>query len=116
MVRHQRIVDVGQPAGEQLHRLHFGNNMMELNFHREEEEAGGHQQFLMGLKASALKNEELLDMFYDLIIENYDYVGNYLIFCFMMHMMFLLRLQTTSRWMSLKRCMSTLSWLYALLL
>ncbi|MCR5835550.1 MAG: DUF4317 domain-containing protein [Lachnospiraceae bacterium] len=60
----------------------IGNNMMELNFHREEEQPGGHQQFLMGLKASALKNEELLDMFYDLIIENYDYVGNYLILLF----------------------------------
>lgn len=60
----------------------IGNNLLELEFPREEELPGGHQQFLMGLKASALKNEELLDSFYDLIIENYEYVGNYLIVLF----------------------------------
>lgn len=60
----------------------IGNNLIELEFPREEEQPGGHQQFLMGLKASALKNEELLDSFYDLVIENYSYVGNYLIVLF----------------------------------
>lgn len=60
----------------------IGNNLMELEFPREEEQPGGHQQFLMGLKSSALKNEELLDSFYDLVIENYSYVGNYLIVLF----------------------------------
>lgn len=60
----------------------IGNNLLELEFPQEEELPGGHQQFLMGLKASALKNEELLDSFYDLIIENYEYVGNYLIVLF----------------------------------
>lgn len=60
----------------------IGNNLLELEFPQEEELPGGHQQFLMGLKASALKNEELLNSFYDLIIENYEYVGNYLIVLF----------------------------------
>lgn len=47
-----------------------------------EEEAGGRQQFLMGLKSSDFKNEELLDRFYEMIINSYDYVGNYLILLF----------------------------------
>lgn len=58
------------------------NNLLELEFPPEEEAAGGKQQFLMGLKASALKEEGLLDRFYDLIIDTYDYVGNYLILLF----------------------------------
>jgi len=57
----------------------LGNNLLELEFPMEEEQAGGKQQFFMGLKASALKDEGLLDRFYDLIIDTYDYVGNYLI-------------------------------------
>ena len=57
----------------------LGNNLLELDFPREEEDAGGKQQFFMGLKKTGLKEEGLLDRFYDLIIETYDYVGNYLI-------------------------------------
>lgn len=57
----------------------LGNNLLELPFPMEEEHSGGKQQFFMGLKASALKEEGLLDRFYDLIIDTYDYVGNYLI-------------------------------------
>lgn len=60
----------------------IGNNLLELNFPLEEEEPGGKQQFLMGLRESALKNDELLDTFYHLIIENYEYAGNYLILIF----------------------------------
>ena len=37
---------------------------------------------LMGLRESALKNDDLMDTFYDLVIENYSYVGNYLILVF----------------------------------
>ena len=57
----------------------IGNNLMELEFPMEEEDAGGKQQFLMGLKESKLKNEALLDAFYQLVIDTYDYAGNYLI-------------------------------------
>lgn len=60
----------------------IGNNLLELNFPLEEEEPGGKQQFLMGLRESALKNDELLETFYQLIIENYEYAGNYLILIF----------------------------------
>ena len=59
-----------------------GNNILELEFPAEEEAPGGRQQFLMGLRESALKSDELTDAFYDLVIENYSYVGNYLILVF----------------------------------
>lgn len=60
----------------------IGNNLLELNFPLEEEAAGGRQQFLLGLRESKLKNPELLDRFYDMVIESYDYTGNYLILLF----------------------------------
>lgn len=60
----------------------IGNNILELEFPTAEEAAGGRQQFLMGLRESALKNDELVDAFYDLVIDSYDYVGNYLILIF----------------------------------
>lgn len=60
----------------------MGNNLIDLNFPLVEEKEGGKQQFLMGLRESRLKNEGLLDTFYKLIIDSYDYVGNYLILVF----------------------------------
>ena len=60
----------------------LGNNLLELEFPLAEEETGGRQQFLMGLRESKLKNDDLLDTFYDMIIDSYDYVGNYLILIF----------------------------------
>lgn len=59
-----------------------GNNLLQLEFPLKEEEPGGRWQFLMGIKESGLKNEELLERFYDLVIEHYDFVGNYLILLF----------------------------------
>ena len=59
-----------------------GNNVLNLEFPLEEEKPGGKQQFLMGLRESKLKNDELLDAFYDMIVENYGYAGNYLILIF----------------------------------
>lgn len=59
-----------------------GNNLLELHFPNDEEMTGGRQQFLLGLRESKLKNPELLDRFYDMVIENYDYAGNYLILIF----------------------------------
>ena len=58
------------------------NNLLSLEFPREEEEVGGKQQFLMGIRESRLKNQELIDRMLDLIIENYVYSGNYLILLF----------------------------------
>ncbi len=60
----------------------IGNNLLELEFPLEEESAGGRQQFLTALRSSALQNEELLERFYDLIIDQYEYAGNYLILIF----------------------------------
>ena len=60
----------------------LGNNLLELEFPMDEEFSGGRQQFFMGLKASALENEDMLDRFYEQVIEKYDYVGNYLILLF----------------------------------
>lgn len=60
----------------------IGNNLLELNFPLDEEAAGGRQQFLLGLRESKLKNPELLERFYDMVIESYDYTGNYLILLF----------------------------------
>lgn len=59
----------------------IGNNILELDFAKDEG-AGGKQQFFMGLRASELKNEELLDTFYDFIIEGYESESNYLILVF----------------------------------
>ena len=60
----------------------LGNNLLELHFPIEEEEVGGRQQILMALRASKLENEALLDTYYDLVIDTYDYTGNYLILLF----------------------------------
>ena len=57
----------------------MGNNLLELEFPIDEEALGGRQQILMALRASKLEDEALLDTYYDLIIDSYDYVGNYLI-------------------------------------
>ena len=59
-----------------------GNNILELEFPMEEEAVGGKQQFLMGLRESELKNDELLDAFYDMVIASYIHPGNYLILLF----------------------------------
>uniref|UniRef100_UPI004055EAFE DUF4317 family protein n=1 Tax=Agathobacter sp. TaxID=2021311 RepID=UPI004055EAFE len=57
----------------------LGNNLLELHFPLEEEEVGGRQQILMALRESKLEDENLLDAYYDLIIDTYDHTGNYLI-------------------------------------
>ena len=52
----------------------IGNNLLELKFAEGEDISGGKQQYLLGLRESGLKNPELLEHLYDMIIENYDYV------------------------------------------
>lgn len=56
-----------------------GKNLLTMEFPLASEEAGGTQDFLMQLRASSLKDENLLEEFYDKIIENYYSVENYLI-------------------------------------
>lgn len=60
----------------------LGNNILELDFPLEEEATGGKQHFLYALRNDGLSSEELLDRLYDLIIDSYNYVGNYLILVF----------------------------------
>lgn len=60
----------------------IGNNLLELKFPIKEEEVGGRQHILMALRASKLEDENLLDTFYDLVIDTYDHAGNYLIVLF----------------------------------
>lgn len=59
-----------------------GNNLLELGFEPGEELSGGKQNFLLGLRDSELKNDALADRLFELIIDNYDYGGNYLILLF----------------------------------
>jgi len=56
-----------------------GKNLLTMEFPLASEEAGDTQDFLMQLRASSLKDENLLEEFYDKIIENYYSVENYLI-------------------------------------
>lgn len=60
----------------------IGNNMLDLKFLSEEQGTGGKQQYFLGLRESGLKNQELLEHLYDMIINDYDYAGNYLILVF----------------------------------
>ncbi len=57
----------------------IGKNLLNLEFPLASEEEGGAQEFLLRLRDSKLKDDELLDSFYDKVIETYEYVGNYLI-------------------------------------
>lgn len=56
-----------------------GKNLVNLDFPLDTEMEGGPQEFLLRLRNSRLQDEELLESFYDRIIETYDYPGNYLI-------------------------------------
>ena len=56
-----------------------GKNMLNLEFPLDSEKQGGTQEFLFRLRESKLKDDTLLDEFYDKVIASYEYVGNYLI-------------------------------------
>lgn len=57
----------------------LGKNLLTLEFPLTTEDEGGTQDFLLRLRDSKLKDESLLEEFYDKIIETYEFVGNYLI-------------------------------------
>ena len=57
----------------------IGKNLLNMEFPFEAEEEGGTQDFLMQLKSTALKDDNLLEEFYDKVIEHYYSVENYLI-------------------------------------
>lgn len=57
----------------------IGKNLLNLEFPLSSEEEGGTQDFLLRLRESKLKDDALLEEFYDKVIASYEYVGNYLI-------------------------------------
>lgn len=57
----------------------LGKNLLNLDFPLKSEEEDGTQNFLLKLRDSKLKDDTLLDAFYNKIIESYEYVGNFLI-------------------------------------
>ena len=61
----------------------IGNNILELNFPLNDYLVNERQVSLMQLKNSQLKDDELLNDFYKLVIDNYDYTGNFLILIFL---------------------------------
>ncbi|SHI87163.1 DUF4317 domain-containing protein [Parasporobacterium paucivorans] len=57
----------------------IGKNLLNLDFPMKEEFEGGTQDFLLRLRNSELKDEAMIDEFFERMIQIYDYVGNYLI-------------------------------------
>ena len=56
-----------------------GKNLLTMEFPLAEEAEGGTQEFLLKLRDSELKDDELLDELYDKIIELFPYPENYFI-------------------------------------
>ena len=57
----------------------IGRNLFNLSFPLAEEAEGGRQHFLLRLLNSELKDEELVQEFFDRVIESYQEAGKYLI-------------------------------------
>lgn len=57
----------------------LGKNLLSLEFPLEAEFSDGTQKFLLDLRDSHLEDDELLEKFYDKVIETYPYTQNYLI-------------------------------------
>ncbi len=57
----------------------IGKNLINMDFPLETEFNGGTQEFMLRLRDSELKDESLLEEFYNKIIQVYDFPGNYLV-------------------------------------
>ena len=57
----------------------LGKNLLNLDFPLAIEQEGGTQAALLALRDSKLKDDALIEEFYDRVIGTYEYVGNYLI-------------------------------------
>ncbi|MGN0164905.1 MAG: DUF4317 domain-containing protein [Lachnospiraceae bacterium] len=57
----------------------LGKNLINMEFPLDSEFGDGTQAFLLKLRDSELKDHELVSQFYQKVIENYEYTGNYLI-------------------------------------
>ena len=56
-----------------------GRNLVNLDFPLEEEHEGGHQEFLLRLRNSKLKDDALVEEFYNRIIDTFPFGENYYI-------------------------------------
>lgn len=56
-----------------------GRNLVNLDFPLEEEHEGGHQEFLLKLRNSKLKDDALVEEFYNRIIDTFPFGENYYI-------------------------------------
>ncbi len=59
-----------------------GNNLIELPFPLDAEAEGGAQALLMELRKTRLEDDDVLNRFYNRVIESYDKVENYIILLF----------------------------------
>lgn len=57
----------------------LGKNLLNLDLPLASEQEGGTQAALLALRDSKLKDDALIEEFYDRVIGTYEYVGNYLI-------------------------------------
>lgn len=57
----------------------IGKNLLNMDFPLDAEMPGGQQRFFLDLRTSHLETPELIEQFYDKIIEHYDYGENYLV-------------------------------------
>lgn len=57
----------------------LGKNLLNLDFPLASEQEGSTQAALLALRDSKLKDDALIEEFYDRVINTYEYVGNYLI-------------------------------------
>ncbi len=57
----------------------IGKNLLNMDFPNEEEDEGGREKFLYDLRQSHLEDDELLDQFYDKVIQGYVTGESYLI-------------------------------------
>nr|DAV48381.1 MAG TPA: protein of unknown function (DUF4317) [Caudoviricetes sp.] len=55
------------------------DNMLNLKLSQEAKRENDMQQFLLAMRETGLKNEDVLQAFYERVIDNYDHVGDYLI-------------------------------------
>ena len=57
----------------------IGKNLLNMEFPLSQESEGGTQEFLLKLRNSELKNEALIDEFYEKVMADYLYPENYYI-------------------------------------
>ncbi len=57
----------------------IGKNLINMEFPLETEFNGGTQEFLLKLRDSELKDEALLEEFYEKVVQSYEHPGNYLV-------------------------------------